>query len=70
MWLFVVFISGGTGDRWLLAVVVAGGTWYRLVSMWGGWLFLVHEVVVVVGSLWLPVGGGCWLVGGLVSGGW
>ena len=50
--------------------MVAGGTWYRLVSMWGGWLFLVHEVVVVVGSLWLPVGGGCWLVGGLVSGGW
>ena len=31
------------------------------------WLFLAHEVLVVVGSLWLLVGGGCWsLVVGLV----
>ena len=34
------------------------------------WLFLAHEVLVVVGSLWLLVGGGCRLVGGWVSGGW
>ena len=30
-----------------------------------GWLFLVLEVVVAVGTvyLWLLVGGGCWVCG-------
>ena len=34
------------------------------------WLFLVHEIVVVVASLWLLVGGVCMLAGDWVSGGW
>ena len=69
-WLLVVLFSGGIGDRWLLAVVVAGGTWHEMVGIWDGWLFLVHEVVVAVGTvyLWLLVGGGCCLGGGWLCG--
>ena len=69
-WLLVVLFSCGIGCRWLLAVVVACGKWYRLVGIWVGWLLLVHEVVIAVGTvyLWLLISGGCCFGCGWVCG--
>ena len=64
------FFSGGIDCRWLLAVVVACGTWYGLVGIWVWWLLLVREVVVAVGTvyLWLLISGGCCFGCGWVCG--